>query len=232
MKQGRKPEYPGKTPGDELQKMPHTTVRRFKPQARLEPAQQHWWQVRKVDVVTVTPPVAPVAQLSPLHYFSYHQVDPSPDGQPHGPASAATSDGHPYTHNRTPITSVQRPAAPATNVQVYYMPQPAASASAAPQGFGPPAYDAPYPGLIQHQPVVITGLTTSANANAVVAMATSSEAAGRPTCVDDRDDSAVATGKPGPPVFLDWGQTRQRSQGQLNEVVSWNTAQASWFEVK
>ena len=39
MKEGRKPEYPEKTPGDELQKMPHTTDRRFKPQARLEPAQ-------------------------------------------------------------------------------------------------------------------------------------------------------------------------------------------------
>ena len=39
MKEGRKLEYPEKTPGDELQKMPHTTARRFKPQARLEPAQ-------------------------------------------------------------------------------------------------------------------------------------------------------------------------------------------------
>ena len=39
MKEGRKPEYSEKTPGDELQKMPHTTARRFKPQARLEPAQ-------------------------------------------------------------------------------------------------------------------------------------------------------------------------------------------------
>ena len=26
---GRKPEYPEKTPGDELHKMPHTTARRF-----------------------------------------------------------------------------------------------------------------------------------------------------------------------------------------------------------
>ena len=26
MKEGRKPEYPEKTPGDELQKMPHTTA--------------------------------------------------------------------------------------------------------------------------------------------------------------------------------------------------------------
>ena len=33
----RKPEYPEKSPGDELQKMPHTTARRFKPQARLDP---------------------------------------------------------------------------------------------------------------------------------------------------------------------------------------------------
>ena len=47
MKEGRKPEYAEKTPGDELQKMPHTTARRFKPQARLEPAQQHWWELGK-----------------------------------------------------------------------------------------------------------------------------------------------------------------------------------------
>ena len=58
MKEVRKPEYPGKTPGDELQKMPHTKARRFKPQARLEPAQWHWWQARKADVLTVTPRVA------------------------------------------------------------------------------------------------------------------------------------------------------------------------------
>ena len=30
MKEGRKPEYP-ETPGDKLQKMPHTKARRFKP---------------------------------------------------------------------------------------------------------------------------------------------------------------------------------------------------------
>ena len=39
MKEGRRPEYPEKTSGNELQKMPIQT--RFKPQARLEPAQQH-----------------------------------------------------------------------------------------------------------------------------------------------------------------------------------------------
>ena len=39
MNEGRKPECPEKTPGDELQKMPHTTAWRFKLQARLEPAQ-------------------------------------------------------------------------------------------------------------------------------------------------------------------------------------------------
>ena len=38
MKEGRKPKYPEKTPGDELQKMPCTKARRFKPLARLEPA--------------------------------------------------------------------------------------------------------------------------------------------------------------------------------------------------
>ena len=38
MKEGRKPECPEKTSDDELQKMPHTAVRKFKPQTRLEPA--------------------------------------------------------------------------------------------------------------------------------------------------------------------------------------------------
>ena len=54
MKEGRKPEYPEKTPGDEFQKMPHTTARRFKPPARLKHAQKHWWQARKADMLTVT----------------------------------------------------------------------------------------------------------------------------------------------------------------------------------
>ena len=39
MKERRKPEYPEKIPGDELQKMPHTTARRFKLKTRLEPTQ-------------------------------------------------------------------------------------------------------------------------------------------------------------------------------------------------
>ena len=58
MKEGKKPEYPEKTPGDELQKMPHNKARRVKPLAILEPAQQHWWQAKKADVLTVTPRVA------------------------------------------------------------------------------------------------------------------------------------------------------------------------------
>ena len=58
MEEGRNPEYPEKTLGDELQKMLHNKARRFKPQARLEPAQQHWWQARKAGVLTVTPRVA------------------------------------------------------------------------------------------------------------------------------------------------------------------------------
>ena len=57
MKEGRKPEYPESTPGYALQKMPPSTTRRFKPQARLEPAHSHWWQARKADVLTVTPHV-------------------------------------------------------------------------------------------------------------------------------------------------------------------------------
>ena len=59
MKEGRKPEYPEKTSGDELQKMPHTKAQRFKPKARLEPVQYRWWQARKADVLTVKPRVAP-----------------------------------------------------------------------------------------------------------------------------------------------------------------------------
>ena len=31
MKEGKKPEYPEKTPDDELQKMAHTKARKFKP---------------------------------------------------------------------------------------------------------------------------------------------------------------------------------------------------------
>ena len=58
MKEGRKPEYPEKTPGDELQKMSHTKAGRFKPQARLELVQQHWRQAMKTDVLTATPRVA------------------------------------------------------------------------------------------------------------------------------------------------------------------------------
>ena len=65
MKEGRKPEYPEKTPGDELQKMPHTKARRFNPQARLEPAQQRWWQAWKADVLTVTERAAPITKISP-----------------------------------------------------------------------------------------------------------------------------------------------------------------------
>ena len=63
LKEGRKPEYQEKTPGDELQKMPHTKPRRFKPQARLEPAQWHWWQARKADALIIT---SRVAHTSPI----------------------------------------------------------------------------------------------------------------------------------------------------------------------
>ena len=41
MKEWRKPEYPEKNPDDELQKMPHTKARNFKPQLRLERANHH-----------------------------------------------------------------------------------------------------------------------------------------------------------------------------------------------
>ena len=60
MKEGRKPEYPKKTPDYVLQKSAHTKARKFKPHPRLEPALWHWWQARKADVLTITPHVAPI----------------------------------------------------------------------------------------------------------------------------------------------------------------------------
>ena len=42
---GEETGVPGeKPPDDEVQKMPHTKTRKFKPQARFEPALSHWWQ--------------------------------------------------------------------------------------------------------------------------------------------------------------------------------------------
>ena len=38
MKEGRKPEYPEKSPDNELQKMPKTEAQKFMPQPNLEPA--------------------------------------------------------------------------------------------------------------------------------------------------------------------------------------------------
>ena len=59
MKEGRKPDYPEKTPDDELLKMPHTKARKFKPQTRLEPTLEHRWQARKADMLTITTRVTP-----------------------------------------------------------------------------------------------------------------------------------------------------------------------------
>ena len=87
MKEGRKPEHPEKTPGDELQKMPHTTARRFKPQARLEPAQQHWWKARKTDMLTVTPRIAPTT----LQWWDYHYHEENKQ-PPHPPPPPAITD--------------------------------------------------------------------------------------------------------------------------------------------
>ena len=63
MEEGRKLEYREKTPGDELQKMPHTKARIFKPQTRLKLAQKHWRQARKAGVLTVPPRVALIEDI-------------------------------------------------------------------------------------------------------------------------------------------------------------------------
>ena len=60
IKEGRKPEYPEKTLKDELQKIPNTKARIFKPQVRLKARSSIWWQARTVDMLTITPGVAPV----------------------------------------------------------------------------------------------------------------------------------------------------------------------------
>ena len=91
MKEGRKPEHPEKTPGDELQKMPHTTARRFKPQARLEPVQQHWWQARKADMLTVTPRVDPTHQL--CYFTSLQYTDAGPTRRSPDPITPGTLQG-------------------------------------------------------------------------------------------------------------------------------------------
>ena len=54
MKEGRKPQHPEKSPGNKVQNMPYTKAGRFMPQARLKPAQYHWWQTRKADMQTIT----------------------------------------------------------------------------------------------------------------------------------------------------------------------------------
>ena len=58
MMEGRKPEYPEKSPYDELQKCHILKQKKIKTQRRFKPAQQHWWQSRKADVLTITPRVA------------------------------------------------------------------------------------------------------------------------------------------------------------------------------
>ena len=46
---------------------------KFKPQLRLKPALEHWWQARKADVLTITPCIAPrCAVCVSLHYTMHH----------------------------------------------------------------------------------------------------------------------------------------------------------------
>ena len=54
MKEGRKPKYPEKTPGDELQKMPHTIARRFKPQTGFQAILRNGCSILKKEIETET----------------------------------------------------------------------------------------------------------------------------------------------------------------------------------
>ena len=66
MKEGRKPEYPEKTPDDELQKMPNTKKPEdSSPKQDPNPAQQHWLLAGKANVLTVTPRFSFVSLLVP-----------------------------------------------------------------------------------------------------------------------------------------------------------------------
>ena len=57
MEKRRKPQYPEKTPNDELQKWPHTKARIFMPHLGLEAAPCHWWYALggKTVVYSITP---------------------------------------------------------------------------------------------------------------------------------------------------------------------------------
>ena len=55
MKEGRKPEYPEKTPGNKLRKMPHTTARRFSLKRDSNPHNSIGGRLRKADMLTITP---------------------------------------------------------------------------------------------------------------------------------------------------------------------------------
>ena len=59
MKEGRKPEYPEKTPGDELQKMPQGHED-SSPKRDSNPRSSIGGRLGKQDMLTVTPRVAPV----------------------------------------------------------------------------------------------------------------------------------------------------------------------------
>ena len=54
MKEWWKPEYPEKTPGDELKKMTHTKGRRFKPQLEYQ-FLSHWYDSMKIQAPTGVP---------------------------------------------------------------------------------------------------------------------------------------------------------------------------------
>ena len=59
MKEGRKPEYPEKTPDDKLQKMLHTKAQKFKPQQRLKPTLYIGGRLGKQMCLTLHHTIAP-----------------------------------------------------------------------------------------------------------------------------------------------------------------------------
>ena len=65
MKEGRKPEYPGKKPlATSFRKCHILKPEDSSPKRDSNPHSKHWWQARKTDMLTVTPRVAPVVIIS------------------------------------------------------------------------------------------------------------------------------------------------------------------------
>ena len=77
MEEGRKSEYPEKSPDDEIQKMPHTKSQNSSPDRDSNP---HWWHARKTDMLSYYATRRPTRhrQFSLYTVTQNHQADSCP----------------------------------------------------------------------------------------------------------------------------------------------------------